>query len=494
LRVWLGLRHAALLLLAALAAVGITGYHPYAEDAGIYVAGIKQAAHPGLYGSSSAFLAPFLQASLFPQLSARVVRALHLPLDDYLLGMQVLTTWLLLFACWELAKRCFDRPAERWGALLFTAVCLPIPVAGSSLFMMDPYLTSRSFSTPLSLLAISACLDRKYLNAALLLLVIGLFHPLMVIYAALFVLLLWGVQAGSLAGVAALVVTAFAAAAGVTFSQRSVVESAAYVNAVVTRPYFFLANWQWYELIGLAAPILIFSVLSFWRTSYIPWGRVVLAKTCAVLGITSTLVALIFARASSHSHLVAALQPLRPFLLIYLCMFVVVGGIAGAAILKRAAWLWIVLLAGTGAGLAFAQHKSYPGSAHLELPGAVSKNGWVRAFVWIRDNTPPDERFALDADYIHTRGEDGQGFRAIAERDALADGAKDGGAAAVFRQLADRWWIEQTATSDLNRIDDAERLRRLRPFGVDWIVIDSNSPTRLNCPFADETIQVCHLH
>jgi hypothetical protein len=492
--VWTGLRHAAILLLTALAAVAVTGYHPYGEDAGIYVAGIKQATRPELYGSSAAFLTPYLQVSLFPRLSARLIHSLHLPLEDYLLAMQVLTTWLLLFACWGLAKRCFDRSVERWGALLVTAVCLPLPVAGSSLFMMDPYLTSRSFSTPLSLLAISACLDRKYLHAAALLLLIGLFHPLMVIYAALFVLLLWAVQVESLAGVGALIASAFAAAAGVTVSQRSVAESAAYASAVRSRSYFFLSNWHWYELVGLAAPILIFALLSYWRSPSTPPAQIALARTCALLGLTSLLVAAIFARSSNHSHLVAALQPLRPFLLLYFCMFVAVGGVIGKTVLKRSAWRWMVLLAGTGAGLAFAQHQSYPGSAQLELPGAVSSNGWTRGFLWIRDNTPPDARFALDAEYIHTRGEDGQGFRAIAERDALADRVKDGGAAAVFRQLADRWWIEQAATSDLNLIDDAERLRRLTPFGVGWIVLDAGSPTLLHCPFADETIKVCRLH
>ncbi len=487
---------AALLLLTALGAIAIVGYHPYAEDAGIYVAGIKSAAHPGLYGASGVFIAPYLRVSLFPELSAWAVRSFHLPLEVYLFALQVFTTWLVLFACWELAKRCFGGAQERWAAVLLTAVCLSVPVAGTSLFMMDPYLTSRSFSTPLSLLAISACLDRKILNAALLLLLIGLFHPLMVVYAAFFVLLLWAVQTESKAGVAALVASAFAAAAGVTFSQRGVVESTAYANATGSRYYFFLANWHWYEIFGLAAPVLILGLFGWRRAAGgapAPADRIALAKTCVLLGLTAVSVALGFARASSHSHLVAALQPLRPFLLIYFCMFVMLGGMIGSAVLKRSAWRWIVLFAGTGAGLAFAQHMAYPASAQVELPGAASRNGWRRAFLWIRDNTPADARFALDADYIHTPGEDSQGFRAIAERDALADRSKDGGAAAVFRQLAGRWWVEQTATTDLNRIDDAERVRRLTPLGVDWIVLDAGASTQLPCPFADDAVKVCRL-
>jgi len=487
-------RRAALLLLAALAAVAIAGYHPYAEDAGIYVAGIKQALHPGIYGSSAFFLEPYLRVSLFPDLSAWLLRTLHLPLETYLFALQILTAWLLLFACWSLARRCFERPEERWAAVLLTAACLSVPVAGTSLFLMDPYLTSRSFSTPLSLLALAACLDRKLLRAALLLLLIGLFHPLMVIYATFFVLLLWAVQTESLPVIAALAAAAIAAAAAVTFSQRHLAETIAYQNAVGSRYYFFLANWHWYEQLGVAAPVLILALYGFSRRPANLPGGIALARTCTLLGLISIFIALLFARESSRSHLVAALQPLRPFLLIYCCMFLVLGGVIGGSLLKRSIWRWVLLFAGVGSGLAFAQHQAFPASAQIELPGAVSRNGWTRAFLWIRDNTPPDARFALDADYIHTPGEDGQGFRALAERDALADRSKDGGAAAVFRQLADRWWIEQTATTNLNKIDEAERVRRLAPFHVDWIVLNASTPTRLPCPFVDDAVKVCRLH
>ena len=487
------MRNAALLLLLSLAAIAVNGYHPYGEDAGIYVSGIKEAMHPGLYGSSAYFIAPYLQSSVFPYLSAWIVKSLHLPLEDLLLAMQILTTWLLLYACWGLAKRSFDRREEQWAALLLAAVCLSVPVAGSSLFMMDPYVTGRSFSTPLSLLALTACLDRKLLRAWLLLVLIGLFHPLMMVYAAFFVLLAWAVEHRSWIGVASISASAVAAAAAVQFSQRTVVESAAYQNAVGSRYYFFLANWHWYELAGVAAPVLLLGVYVLREGRTAPKDSISLAASSVVVGLTSIVIALAFAREQSHSHLVAALQPLRPFLLIYLCMFLILGGVFGRTILKRSAWRWILLFGGTGVGLAVVQHQTYPASAHLELPGRVSDNSWTRAFIWIRDNTPANAVFALDADYIHAPGEDGQGFRAIAERNSLADRSKDGGAAAVFRQLADRWMNEQSATTDLDKIDDPERLRRLTPFHADWIVLNTNSPTQMQCPFTDEAVKVCRL-
>lgn len=487
------LRHAVLLLLLSLAAIAINGYHPYGEDAGIYVSSIKQAIHPGIYGSSSYFIAPYLKVSLFPKLSAWIVESLHLPLEGLLFAMQILTTWLLVYACWGLARRCFDRREEQWAALLLAVVCLSVPVAGSSLFVMDPYLTGRSFSTPLSLFALGAGLDGKLVRAALLLVLIGLFHPLMVIYATFFVLLLWAVRRKSWVATGSLAAAAIAAAAAVQFSQRGVVESVAYENAVGSRYYFFLANWHWYEQLGVAAPLLILAGYAYWRSRRGPSDGVDLAMSAIVFGLTSIVVALAFAREHSHSHLVAALQPLRPFLLIYLCMFLILGGVIGRVLLKRSAWRWILLFGGAAIGLGIVQQQAYPASAQIEFPGAVSNNAWVRAFVWIRDNTPANAVFALDTDYIHAHGEDGQGFRAIAERDSLADRSKDGGAAAVFSQLADRWMTEQSATTDLNKIDDAERLRRLVPLHVEWIVLDANSPTQMQCPFMDEAVKVCHL-
>ena len=487
------LRHALTLLFLSLVAIAIVGYHPYAEDAGIYVSGIKQAIHPGLYGSSAYFIAPYLRASLFPDLSAWIVTGLHLPLEYLLFTMQVLTTWLLLYACWGLARRCFDRVEEQWSSLLLITVCLSIPVAGSSLFLMDPYLTGRSFSTPLSLLAIAACLDGKLLRTGLLLVLIGLFHPLMVIYTAFFVLLLWTVRARSWIGTASVCAVAFACAAAVQLSQRSTAESAAYQNAVGSRYYFFLANWHWYEQVGVIAPLLLLGAYAYWRRGRGPRDGVFLATGALFLGLTSIVIALVFAREHSHSHLVAALQPLRPFLLIYLCMFLILGGVVGGGILRQSAWRWVVLFGGIAIGLAYVQHDAYSASRQLELPGIVSQNSWMRAFIWIRENAPATAIFALDSDYIHAQGEDSQGFRAIAERDSLADRSKDGGAAAVFHQLADRWMAEQSATSDLNRIDDSERLRRLKPFHVDWMVLDASARTQMDCPFANDAVKVCRL-
>ena len=479
--------------MATLAAIGIVGYHPYSEDAGIYVAGIKQFAHPGLYGSSAAFITPYFQWSLFPNFNVWLLRTLRLPLSYQLFFLQILTTWLLLYALWELATLCLRQLEERWAAVLLTLICLPVPIAGSSLFLMDPYLTGRSFSTPLALLSLSACLQGKALRTISLLLLVALFHPLMAIYAAGFVLLLWAIKCRLWPSVAVLIAGSIATGALVQYSQRQIVESPAYLAAVVTRYYYFLYRWRWYELVGVLAPLVLLTVYCRSTRLQRSANSIVLARTCLTAGLTSITISLLFARPGSRSHLISALQTIRPFIWIYFLMFLLLGGLLARFWLHRSALRWTVFFLIAGAGMTFEQHQAYPSSAQVELPWIQNHNGWNRAFLWIKDQTPANALFALDADYIHIPGEDGQGFRAITERASLADLSKDGGAAAAFPQLSERWWAEQTATANLNQIDDAERLRRLAPFHVDWLVLTASASTSFPCPFIDDAVKVCRL-
>ena len=81
------------------------------------------------------------------------------------------------------------------GAMLLMTVTLTLPVAGSAIFILDPYLTARSFSTPLTLFAIAYALERRMLVAALCLLAAFILHPLMASYAVGYVIVLALVRA-----------------------------------------------------------------------------------------------------------------------------------------------------------------------------------------------------------------------------------------------------------------------------------------------------------
>ncbi len=481
-----------ILVLTALATV-ICGYHPYVEDGGIYVAGIKFALNPRLYSHDSTFVTSYMHLSVFSHVIADVIRVTHLPIDFVLFGIQLGTTWLLLYGCWQLARRCFRGTAAQWGAVALVAVSLTLPVAGSALFLMDPYVTSRSFSTPLTLLAISAALDARPIAAVVYLLLVGLFHPLMLIYAAGFLLFLWLVQRERWLSVCALSAATIVSGGILQWSQRSVTESSAYVAAALTRSYFYLSCWQWYEWIGLAAPLLLLFLIARWQKFRFREPIVGLSLACVVEGLTSVAVSLLFAHPYSHSHLVARIQTIRSFQIVYFILFLMLGGVLGQYWLKRVRWRWAATLAGISAVLFGVQLLTYPASRHFEVPWSTPKNGWVQAFRWIRNDTPSNAIFAMDANYIPLPGEDGHVFRAMAERSSLAGYDKEGGAAAVFPQLADTWMVEQTAEKNLDGISDQQRIDRLAPFGVTWLILPRSSHTSLVCPYKNAAVMVCRL-
>src|SRR5262249_24477994 len=64
-----------------------------------------------------------------------------------------------LAAGWLLASRCFYSRRERVGAVALLAMWLTLPIAGTSLLLMDPYVTARSISTPCVLFSLVAALD-----------------------------------------------------------------------------------------------------------------------------------------------------------------------------------------------------------------------------------------------------------------------------------------------------------------------------------------------
>jgi hypothetical protein len=143
---------------------------------------------------------------------------------------------------------------------------------------------------------------------------------------------------------------------------------------------------------------------------------------------------------------------------------------------------------------AFAR-SAFPASRHLEFPWTTPRNPWVQAFLWIRDNTPKDALFALDADYINAPSENAQCFRAIAERSSLPDYSKDGGEASIAPGLTTEWKAGQQAQQLLSAptTTDAMRIATLAPLGVSWLVLDARAATNLDCPYANATVKVCRL-
>jgi hypothetical protein len=489
-------------------AVLVLGYHPYAEDGGVYLPEIKRLLDPGLYPHGSEFVVGHLRYSVFAPGVAALVRESHLSLGAVMLLVHLASYWLTLFAAWLLAARCYESRVARSGAVALLAVWITLPIAGTSLMLMDPYVTARSLSTPCTLLALVGVMeflrpkfddDGTMRPAGAVLCCAALagacaMHPLMGAYAVGSVLIFAALLAESRAvrvwGTIGLGLTAVAMAAGLQLAAAP--ENEIYQRIMLTRDYWFLSQWHWYEWMGLAAPLMILSFVAWGRRREDDAAR--LARLAVVAGMTAVVVALLFARMGMAVHLVARLQPLRIFQLVYVVMALVLGAELGEHFLQRQPLRWMVVFAALAGVMVTAERKTFPASRHLELPGMdPSGNAWEQAFTWISKGTPKDAVIALDAEYITWPGEDAQGFRAIAERSALPDFSKDGGVVTNEPELAAEWLKGEVAQTGLNVEEDARRIARLRPFGVTWVVLTRGAVTAFACEYANEAVKVCRL-
>jgi hypothetical protein len=507
----------ALVSALTLVAFGIHGYHPYAEDGGLYLAGVERLLDPGLFPHSTAFVLEPTRYSLFAPSVAVVVRISHVRLPAVLLALHLCSIWVTLYATWLLACRCWAERAARAGATMLAACWLSLPVAGTALAVMDPYLTARSLSTPCMVFALVGMLDatevrasgelsRSRIRGIFLLLgsltVAAVMHPLMAAYASAATLVVACVRSQSarvrIWGSTALTIAAFVIALCIEAAAKP--ESTAYRRIALTRSYWFPSEWAWYELVGLAAPLVMLAVCThrsrLQETSQDEaCARRSLYCMAIVAGITAWLIALLFARPMAPVYLVARLQPLRIFQIVYLIMTIMIGANLGRFVLRNRIGRWGGALLLLGSIMFVADRLAFPDSPHLELPRTTSRNGWLNAFRWIRDNTPKDALFALDPDYIHADGEDAQCFRAIAERSTLPDYSKDGGEASIAPGLTAAWIAGQQAQQGLNASSttDAMRIAALQPVGVSWIVLAAQTSTRLSCPYANSAAKVCRL-
>jgi hypothetical protein len=292
-------------------------------------------------------------------------------------------------------------------------------------------------------------------------------------------------------------------------------ESHAILLAEKSRYYWFLSQWQWFELLGLLGPLAVLAALLLrYRRHPNPLNNAAatLCRASISLGSIATFIALLFAHESSRTHLVARMQPLRVYLLIYAVMTLLLGATLTQLALEarlrlrpnlarpnlaRTALtaLPVAVILALAATMFYVQRQTFPASDHLEFPWRAQQNPnpWVQAFLWCRDHTPPDALFALDTRYVNEDGEDAQTFRPIALRSALPDFSKDGGEAAITPTLAAQWLQGSDAQRNLSTETDAVRDARLIPLGVTWVVLHAAAPTIHPCPYRNGTVKVCTL-
>jgi hypothetical protein len=498
-----------LFMTAVLALVGVLihGYHPYAEDGGIYLPGILKLLHPELYPTWTGFVTAQTRFSLFAPAIAQIVWFTGVDVMACMFCVYILSIWGTLYAIWLIASRCLRTLEARCGAVVVLMLCMTMPAAGTSLLLVDPYVTARSISTPLGLLAIAWTLDviaelrqSGHIQPGSLGLAVGslvlavLMHPLMGSYTACCVALLVCSSFSNrllrkvfLAGV-----LLFALLVASLVNLLAPAQPAGYAAIALSRSYWFLSRWQWYEIAGLLAPLF----LLWWMTRNLSTlnerGRW-LARMGLWAGLVGLEVSLLFAHQSVHNYFVAMLQPLRIFHTVYLVLIPLLGAMLTEAFLKRDPVRWTATFLVLGALMLFVQIRTFPYSSHIELPGRSPSNDWEQGFWWIRNNTSRDATFALDAHYIESAGEDAQSFRAIAERSTVPDYTKDGGIAAVDPALTPAWRIAEAINAGLTGMPDEERRDKLVRAHVQWLVLPLSAETRFTCPFQNRAMKVCRV-
>ena len=472
------------LLLLTFGALFIHGYHPWVEDAEIYVPGIEKLLHPELFPFNTQFFEPHAHSTLFPNLIATSVRLSHLNLESALFLWHLASVFLFLLACWELSGRCFADLRSRWAGVALIAALLTLPVAGTALYLMDQYLNPRNLSAFAAIFALVRVLDRKYLQATGFLLFAAAIHPLMSVFAISYCVLVAGLQESKFFS---------SLAAWLPFGLSFDPPPKAYHQVALSHSYHYLTRWQWYEWLGALAPLVI-----LWWFSRLARARQfhtvdLLCRALVVYELAYLPAALILS-IPPRLEALARLQPMRCLYLLYIIMFLVAAGLLTEYRLRDRLWGWVALLLPLSVGMFVAQRSIFPASAHLEWPGSHSRNRWVDAFLWVRENTPTTAIFALNPHFMGLKGEDEQGFRAIAERSRMADATKDAGVVSMFPDLADEWWRQVEAQAEWNRFQ-IQDLRGLEAeYGVSWVIVEQPGLRGLDCPYQNDMVKVCRLN
>lgn len=475
-----------LLLVLTCAAIAVHGYHLGIEDEAIYLPAIKKLLDPQLYPYDAEFFLGQARGSALPLLVAYSVRATHVPLNWAVFGWQFASLYLMLLACFCVVRRCFAALRDQWGALTLVTALLTLPVAGTGLYLADQHLHPRTLATAAILYSLSAALDRRIVATAASAAAAFALHPLMAIFGISLVALIF------------LPMERWSSWARPSFAMPFLSRpTAAWREAVATREYYFLRNWQWYEWLGIFAPVVIlWWFLGMAKRFHSP-KFLLLAHRVVLFSILWFVAGMTITVPRALEFLVPV-QPMRYLHLVYLLMILFAGGFLAHFVLRGRLWRWVLLLLPICVGMFLAQRDLFSASSHVGWPLARHQNKWVAAFLWIRSNTPRDVYFALDPRYMSLPGEENYGFRALAERSQIADYSKDAAVVSVAPALAQAWQQQVHALDGFQSFTPADFRRLNQQFRVNMILLDQSKADSLatagfDCPYRNELLAVCRV-
>ncbi len=470
----------------------VMGYHPGLEDDEIYLTAVKADLSPALYPYNASFFRLQVEATVFDKWMACFVRWTGMPVAWAELFWQLISLFLILWAVKKIADRLFAEDRARWAGVALVAAMFTLPVSGTALYMVDQHLHPRNLATAMILLAIWRILKEKHWQAALLLLLAFLMHPLMAAMGVSFCFFLTMALQDSVHARLRAWRNSVAAFVFVPLGWVFEPANSAWRKALDTRTYYYLFKWTWYEWLGALAPLFLFWLL--WRVAR-KRGENLLARFAVAVfayGAFQQVIAVAMLCSPALVRL-APLQPMRYLHLVYFLFMLTAGCLLGKYALKRGIWRWAAfLLVANGCMFAW-QRVEFSSSQHLELPGRPPANEWLQAFAWIRKNTPENAYFALDPHSMETPGEDYHGFRALAERSQLADAVKDAAVVTLAPRLGPVWAQQVQAQIGWRNFQVADFERLKAKFGVDWVLVSYPQPEGLVCRWHNGLLTVCQI-
>jgi len=510
------------ILLLTLAGFTVMGYHPGFEDDGIYLSAVKADLNPALYPHDSDFFRLQTQATVFDGFISGFVRITRIPVPWAELLWQLVSLYTILWAAHSIAQRLFPEQRAVWAGVALLAAMFTLPVTGTALYVADQHLHPRTMATALILLGVERTLAGRRWQACGFLLAAMAMHPIMAVFGVSFCVFLALVLTDS---IYTRLTSFFAggprAKLAAAFPLTWVFEppTPEWRRALGTRTYYFLYQWTWYEWLGAIGPLVLFWFLWRWTnadghasgarvSSVSARGTAVLirrtgsaqkdpllahfALALAINGAFQLCMAMVLLAPAGLIR-ITPLQPMRYLHLEYVFLVLIAGGLLGSHVLERSAWRWAVFLIIVNGGMFLSEKLLLPASEHVEFPGRTSRNPWLQAFEWIRENTPKDAYFALDPRYLEVPGEDYHSFRALAERSQLADAIKDAAVVTQVPELAPRWTGQVDAQAGWNRFELADFERLKTRFDIDWALLSYPPAARLICIWHNDQLCVCRI-
>jgi len=471
-------RDVALLVMLSLAALLLHGYHFGVQDQAIYVPAIKKMLDPTLYPHDAQFFVSQTRWMLTDEIIAGAVRASGLSLEWVLLLFHVASVFVILLGCLRISRRCWASASGQWGAVLLATAVMSLVASASRIPMVDNHLHPRNLATGALLLAVPAALDRRF-SALLGIAIAAVFHPLSAALACVhFAVLAW--KPRQILPFIPLLLPPLLLASPM----------GDWLSVLHTYRNFYLWKWHGYEWLGVVAPLGFLFWFAHRPTGSVQQagrsisGRIALSTSMFVLGA---------AVVSSFSALesLVILQPMRSLQLAFLFFFFFLGGWLGDCYLHKQPARWALLLVPACLGITYFQLSFYPATAYVEWPGRSTRNDWVDAFLWVRDNTPRDAYFAFDPLYMERSGEDWHGFRAWAERSHLADYTKDRAVTSLTPALAPEWIRQFRLLEKWQSFAAADFARLHRDEGVTWVLLENGTGPALDCPWHNARVRVC---